>query len=166
MRSRPAAEMEQNKAISYDSSQLDLPVKPGDMAYWVDTDNGYIVDPEPLEIEGVVLMKDQRICALVEGDVLEIGSDIFLTQKDAMAWADMHRRPSIYELLDASGWHKDTPPKSGSVYVRYNDGVIQKVYYHDGSENDGCEGFYPYKQSYSLIRKKIDGWTDVSAASG
>lgn len=152
--------MKQNTTISYDCSRLDLPVKPGDKAYWVNTENGYIVDPELLEIEGVVLMKD-RICALVGGDVLEIGSDIFITHKDAETWIDTHRKPSLNEQLDATGWHQNTPPASGFVYVRYDNGDLQKVYYHDGTENDGCKGFYPCRRSYSLIRKKITGWADV-----
>lgn len=112
--------------MAYDSARLSLPVKPGDKAYWVNTENGYIVDPEQLEIEGVVLMKD-RICAMIGGDVLEIGSDIFLTRKDAAAWADAHRRPSIGDLLNAAGWHKNPPPESGTYYEVISNTVVYRL---------------------------------------
>ena len=146
--------------MAYDSARLSLPVKPGDKAYWVNTENGYIVDPEQLEIEGVVLMKD-RICAMIGGDVLEIGSDIFLTHKDAMAWADTHRRPSIEELLNAASWHKNTPPESGTYYVRFLNGDIQKVYYRSGREPEGISGYYSHPRSYSCIHRSVAEWTYV-----
>ena len=160
MRSKQAAEISQKTTEFYDPSRLSLPVRPGDKAFWVNTESGYIVDPEQLEIEGVVLMKD-RICALIGGDVLEIGSDIFLTHKDAEEWADAHRRPSIEELLDAAGWYKNTPPESGTYYARFSSGDIQKLYYHSGKEPEGIEGYYSHRRSYSRIHRPVSEWTYV-----
>lgn len=153
---------------------LDLPIRPGDKVWWVNSDPEYIpehgpeYDPEDhpeyspeyeeLEIEGVVLMRD-RLCALIDGDILEIGRDVFLSRQEAAAWANAHRKPSLRDILETAGWHENTPPESGTCYVRYPEGDIQKVYYHDGSETGGLAGFYPYRSSYSRIRRTVSGWT-------
>ena len=143
---------------SFQPENLNLPIHPGDKVWWInaDSDNSNY-DYEELEIEGIVLMRD-RVCVLIDGDVLDIGSDVFLSKQEALSWADAHRKPSMKDRLNAAGWHKTTPPESGSYYVRYSEGDIQKVYYHDGTRNGDCAGFYPYERSYSRIRRPVREW--------
>ena len=146
--------------LPFHYENLDLPIRPGDKVWWIDSDPEYSPEYEELVIEGVVLMRD-RLCVLADGDILEIGSEVFLSRLDAEAWADAHRKSSPKDLLDAAGWYENTPPESGNYYVRHPEGDIQKVYYHDGSETGGLAGFYPYRNSYSKIRKPVSGWTYV-----
>ena len=146
--------------LRFHHENLDLPVHPGDKVWLANTDPEYSNDVEEMETEGVVLLRD-KICVLIDNEVLEIDRDVFLSNQEAEQWAKTHRKPFLKDILDTAGWHENPPPKSGKYYVRYPEGDIQKVYYHDGSETGGLEGFYPYRNSYSKIRKPVSGWTYV-----
>ena len=146
--------------LPFHHENLNLPVHPGDKVWWPNTDTEYNNDVEEMETEGVILLQD-KICVLIDNEVLEIGSNVFLSKHEAQAWVDAHRKPSLQDLLNAAGWHENPPPESGKYYVRYPEGDIQKVYYHDGSETGGLAGFYPYRNSFSRIRKPVSCWTYV-----
>ncbi len=145
--------------MTYEPDKYDFPVKPGDKVWWVDTGMDYSICEVP-GIDGIAFLEDQ-LCVIIDGDLHEIGTDVFLTYEDAASWARENRKPSVWDLLETSPWHKKFPAVSGTYYVRFNNGDIQKLYYQDGTEEEYPEGFYSRRESCFRLSGQVEGWTNI-----
>lgn len=159
---------------SFDHTNLQLPVHPGDTVYWVDEKAGWSV--EETTAAAVVITNDQILLTRPEDpEPQEIGTFYFLSREDAVKYAEEVRPEPPYVFgYETEEWIPAdifVPDFHGWKYIKTTDEdgdvIITSAYFDDGegfiSSNEGQElfGFFDGEQ-YDSEEIDVIAWTDFN----
>ena len=139
-----------------------LPIRPGDITYVVERACDWHVHTE--RVKAVCIMEDgvHIIPESCEYDLQHESEGCFMTEKEALDYADAHRPEPPYEYWrDALSWmrlEKYIPYHGGWYYVRVGEYVC-KAYYDRGKA-----GFYDGGEKISGVTAWITALIGLDAA--